>query len=236
MRVLTNEHRARESLKRSATLRRSKGMRTLLIAVLTVGIFAFRRDRHSVEGPRAPRAVGLRLGPIPSRTMGTCDGSVISTPHSLRRWFVAHFAADILFALPLFLAPRAFLGALGWTTVDPLATRLVAAALFGVGIQSLLGRNESVETFRATLNLKIIWSASATLGILWSQLEGGPAFGWAFVGVFAVFNGIWSYYRWILRGPADNGVSSAECTDAAVGGRTMRTSECAIAPPSRQSS
>ena len=120
-------------------------------------------------------------------------------PASLRLWFVVHFVADVVFAAPLFLAPRAFLGMLGWSAVDPLATRLVAAALFGIGIQSLLGRNEPTATFRAMLNLKIIWSACATAGLVWSQLEGGPPLGWAFVGVFGAFNVVWTYFRWRLR-------------------------------------
>src|SRR5216683_1878366 len=89
-------------------------------------------------------------------------------PRSLRSWFVVHFWADILFAVPLFFAPRLFLGLLGWPAVDPIATRLVAAALFGIGIQSLLGRAEDAATFRALLNLKIIpvlrrsWSAMSS--------------------------------------------------------------------------
>lgn len=123
----------------------------------------------------------------------------MSPPPSLRTWFVVHFVADVFFAVPLFVAPRAFLGALGWAAVDPISTRLVAAALFGIGVQSLLGRRESAETFRAMLNLKIIWSAAATLGIVWSQLEGGPMMGWAFAAIFGGFNGLWSYYRWRLR-------------------------------------
>lgn len=117
---------------------------------------------------------------------------------SLRAWFIAHFVADVVFAVPLFVAPRAFLGMLGWSAVDPLSTRLVAAALFGIGIQSLLGRNEPPATYRAMLNLKIIWSGAATIGLVWSQLEGGPLFGWVFAGVFAGFNAVWSYHRWRL--------------------------------------
>ena len=112
-------------------------------------------------------------------------------PSSLRSWFVVHFALDLAFALPLFLAPQWTLTFLGWRTVDPIATRLVAAALFGIGIQSLLGRNENAATFRALLNLKIIWSATATLGIIWSQLEGGPPLGWAFGAIFAAFSVLW---------------------------------------------
>jgi hypothetical protein len=64
-----------------------------------------------------------------------------------------------------------------------------------VGIQSLLGRDEDAATFRALLNLKIIRSATATLGIIWSQLEGGPPLGWTFAAVFAAFNALWVRYR-----------------------------------------
>lgn len=99
-------------------------------------------------------------------------------PSALRTWFVVHFVADVAFATPLFVAPRAFLGLLGWSAIDPLATRLVAAALYGIGIQSFIGRNEAPATFRAMLNLKVIWSAIATVGLVWSQLDGGPLMGW----------------------------------------------------------
>ena len=119
-------------------------------------------------------------------------------PASLRTWFVVHFWADMLFAVPLFVAPRQFLSLLGWPAVDPITTRLVAAALFGIGIQSLIGRAEDTATFRALLNLKVIWSATATLGIVWSQLEGGPALGWALAAVFAGFCAVWVRSRVLL--------------------------------------
>lgn len=116
-------------------------------------------------------------------------------PANLRRWFVIHFWADVLAALPLFLAPRRVLGWFGWAEVDPIATRLVAAALFGIGIESYLGRNADVEAFRGMLNLKVIWSATAVLGVLWSQLEGGPAAGWAVLVIFLMFHVVWLRYR-----------------------------------------
>ena len=122
-----------------------------------------------------------------------------TVPASLRIWFVIHFAADMVFALPLFFAPELFLGALGWTTVDPVTTRLVAAALFGIGIQSLLGRNESKGAFRAMLNLKIIWSMTAVLGLAWSALSSGPPMTWAFVAIFTVFSAVWWRFRILLR-------------------------------------
>jgi hypothetical protein len=121
-------------------------------------------------------------------------------PQSLRSWFVVHFVADWLFALPLFFFPERFLGMLGWTAIDPMASRIVAAALFGIGTQSLFARNAGADAFREMLGLKVIWSSTATAGIVWSTLAGGPAMGWAFAAVFAGFCGLWSYYR-VKLGP-----------------------------------
>ncbi len=126
-------------------------------------------------------------------------------PRSLRRWFIVHFIADVASALPLFIAPGPVLRWLGWTAVDPISTRLVAAALFGIGIESYLGRNASAESFRSMLNLKVIWAATATIGVLWSQLQGGPPAGWAVFGIFAVFCVIWVRYRLLLGRPQPRG-------------------------------
>lgn len=119
-------------------------------------------------------------------------------PGSLRAWFVIHFIVDIVFAIPLFLFPREFLGLLNWRSVDPLAARLVAAALLGIGIESYLGRNADAESFRNFLNLKIIWSAAATIGILASMIQSGhpslPA-EWLLLVTFLAFNVLWVYYR-----------------------------------------
>lgn len=121
-------------------------------------------------------------------------------PRALRIWFTIHFAADILFALPLLIAPVAFLSALGWNVVDPLTARMVAAALFGIGTESLLSRNSSKESFRTMLRLKIIWSAAALTGLLIGLISG--LFGIWLVGVslfliFFLFNILWIY--WFVR-------------------------------------
>jgi hypothetical protein len=120
-------------------------------------------------------------------------------PASLRTWFVIHFVADLLAGIPLFFAPSAVLGWLGWTSVDPIATRCVAAALFGIGIESYVGRNGSVEAFQGMLRLKVIWSAMAALGTLWSLLSGAPPAAWAIFAIFAIFHGVWLRYLMVLR-------------------------------------
>lgn len=107
--------------------------------------------------------------------------NVNEVPQALRISFLFHFAIDMIVALPLFFAPREVLSLFGWIAIDPFASRLVAAALFAIGIESLLARNASAATFKGMLQLKLVWSAFATAGLAWSILEGGlrsPSVGW----------------------------------------------------------
>ncbi len=118
----------------------------------------------------------------------------------LRNCFVAHFAADIAFALPLFLVPREFLTLLGWTSVDPFAARLVAAALVGIGGESLLSRNAAAGAYRAMLRLKLLWSGAALSGMALTVLQ-FPAYrlpsSYLLIIIFALFNALWLY--WLRR-------------------------------------
>ncbi len=121
-----------------------------------------------------------------------------SVPTALRKWFVVHFAADLLFAIPLMLFPDFTLRLFGWQVVDVIGARIVAAALFGIGIESYLGRNAGREAFIGMLNLKIIWSLAVIFGVSWSLLagaQGSPMMGWVMVVVFAAFNVLWVYWR-----------------------------------------
>lgn len=123
-------------------------------------------------------------------------------PQTLKTWFVIHFLADMLFAIPLMIAPNWILGQLGWLSTDPFTARLVSAALFGIGIESFLARDASLETYRGMLNLKIIWSMAAVSGISLSLIQGAqdrPWFAWVILAIFAGFNFVWIYWRRRLR-------------------------------------
>ncbi len=120
-------------------------------------------------------------------------------PRSLRNWFVFHFVLDISFAIPLILAPSFTLALFGWETIDPTTTRLVGAALMGIGIESWLARKRGAETFREMLNLKLIWSSFAVLGIVLSLVQGAPPMAWLFLIIFALFFIVWFYYRLRMR-------------------------------------
>jgi hypothetical protein len=119
-----------------------------------------------------------------------------AVPVALRRWFVFHFVADIAFAIPLFFFPETFLGNFGWTHPDPALARVVAAALIGIGTQSLIDRNASLQSYKSLLGLKMSWSLSAALGLLWSALTVGPPTVWGFFATFMAFNALWTYW-WV---------------------------------------
>jgi len=89
---------------------------------------------------------------------------------------------------------------LGWSEIDPAMSRVVAAALFAIGIQSLLGRNEARGVFRAMLTLKLLWSGFAIAGIFLSAVQGAPPMVWLFFGVFVAFSCLWWRYWFLLRG------------------------------------
>lgn len=130
------------------------------------------------------------------------SGNDTPIPEVLRRWFVAHFLVDMVFAIPMMITPIAFLKMFGWQTVDPIVTRVAAAALFGIGIESYLGRNGQLDQYLGMLNLKIIWSLSAIIGIGISLIDGSqgrPIGGWLVGGIFLLFSGVWIYWRITLE-------------------------------------
>jgi len=120
-------------------------------------------------------------------------------PKSLRVWFVIHFVIDIIIAIPMLLVPELLLPLFGWSVVDPITSRLVGAALLGIGVESLIGRNASRDVFKAMLNLKILWASGAILGIGLGLVAGGPPIAWIFLAIFTGFLGLWAYYRVKLR-------------------------------------
>ena len=120
-------------------------------------------------------------------------------PKGLRTWFVIHFAADVLFAIPLLFFPQPLLNLFNWGVYDPILARLVGAALMGIGVESLLGRNADADTFRAMLNLKVIWASCALFAFGAGIAEGAAPIAWILMGIFGVFWCAWVYYRYTLR-------------------------------------
>jgi len=122
-------------------------------------------------------------------------------PRGLKTWFVIHFAADMLFAIPLLFIPELILPWFGWETFDPVMPRLVGAALLGIGGESLFSRNAPREAFNALLRLKIIWASGAILALGMGILNGGPPATWGFLLIFVGFLGAWVYFRIKINNP-----------------------------------
>ena len=118
-----------------------------------------------------------------------------AVPNSLRTWFFIHFLFDYLFGIPLLFFPKQFLILFGFPVIDFFAARLVGAALLGIGGVSLLSNKTGFETYNSLLNLKIIWSLSAIIGILITMSQSYLAAEWLFFFIFLVFSLIWIYYK-----------------------------------------
>jgi type III secretory pathway component EscV len=102
---------------------------------------------------------------------------------------------------------------LGWVAVDPVTTRLVAAALLAIGVQSWRGRHAGVEAYRTMLGLKVVWSTAAIVGLTIAIARGAPPVAFLCLAVFLAFCGVWSHhairFRQLGRAPI-----AAESEDA----------------------
>jgi hypothetical protein len=133
------------------------------------------------------------------RATATPGVESVPVPWSLRTWFRVHCAIDVAAALPLLLFPQRILGLLGWTAVDPVATRLCGAALLGIGGASVLVERHGLPGYRALLSLKVIWSVAAIFALVAGIADGAPPAAWAFLSIFIAFSGIWMSYVIRLR-------------------------------------
>jgi len=119
-------------------------------------------------------------------------------------WFLVHGIVDVAIAIPLMVAPVAFLQLLGWGEVDMFTARVVAAALIGIGVESLLGYRAEFHAVKALLNVKILFGAAAIIGILWSVIAAPavPWGAWPILALFLIFLVAWIVWRIRISGHA----------------------------------
>ena len=115
-------------------------------------------------------------------------------PKTLKTWFAIHFLLDITAGFPLLFFPTETVGFLGFSILHSLPTRLVGAALIGIGCTSFLKVNSNLESYISLLTLKIIWSFSALIGILLSLPEYTSYISLFVLTIFLTFNIVWIYY------------------------------------------
>ena len=127
------------------------------------------------------------------------DADPAPVPPSLRTWFRVHCALDVACAIPLLLFPGRVLTRLGWTAVDPVASRLCGAALLGIGTASVMVHGHGLAGYRTLLGLKVVWSLAAVFALLAGIGDGAPQAAWAFLAIFIGFAGVWVSYAIRLR-------------------------------------
>ena len=116
-------------------------------------------------------------------------------PTALRRALVFDAIVDGFLGIVLFIAPESALRAFGWHSIDSIATRLLASALLGMSAQTWLGRNGDVAELRAGLNLKVVWTGAATIGLAVEVMARSPALATFALIAFGVFFAQWTYWR-----------------------------------------
>ena len=118
---------------------------------------------------------------------------------SMRTWFRVHCAIDVAAAIPLLLLPARVLRLLGWTSIDPVASRLCGAALLGIGAASVMVDRYGLAGYRALLGLKVVWSLAAVFACVAGIGDGAPDAAWAFLSIFIAFAGVWTSFAIRLR-------------------------------------
>lgn len=116
-------------------------------------------------------------------------------PNALRYWFVFHFFADMVFAIPLLFFPCETTAFFGYTQCIPMLARMVGAALVGIGGTSLLLRNANRDAYKAMLVIKMLWSGTAILGFLATFDK--PSL--TNLLIFVPFNILWCYWYRRIR-------------------------------------
>jgi len=116
----------------------------------------------------------------------------MKVPKSLKIWFKLHFIVDVIFAIPLIFFPGWFMKLLSLPVENLFLARVIGAALLGIGGASIFCKKK--EHYEIMLILKIIWSISAILVIVYSAIFEGPVLFWILALVFIIFSITWIYY------------------------------------------
>lgn len=115
----------------------------------------------------------------------------------LRTLFILHAVVSLLLGAPLMLFPGPFLGALGWTPIDPIITRVAGAAILAMGYSSVRAwLADSPQVAVVLIEMEAIFSIVAVLGLLRHLLVSYylPAVDFSF-GLLLVFAAAWIVFR-----------------------------------------
>lgn len=120
----------------------------------------------------------------------------------LRNLFLLHALVSLLFGVPLVLFPGPFLGALGWTPIDPILSRVAGAAILAMGWSSVRAwLADSPHIARVLIEMEAVFSLAGALAVLRHLLIAYylPAVDFLF-GVLLAFAAAWIAF-WLRERP-----------------------------------
>jgi len=114
----------------------------------------------------------------------------VSARNSACRWvLIVHFVAAWAFAIPLLFFAGKVAGWVNWYWFDPTMTKLMGAALFALGVGSLLAARDPFR-HRVIVQTEIVYTFVGALTMLYREVwSAGPTpnFAWVIFGVLAAF-------------------------------------------------
>ena len=115
---------------------------------------------------------------------------------ALKTTFLVHAAVSLLAGAPLLIVPGQMLTWLGWAPIDPLASRVLGAALLALAWSSFRGWRAAERARVAILvEMEAVFTVLACVGLLRHLLSGGwPLVPWLALAVFLAFALAWIYF------------------------------------------
>ena len=111
----------------------------------------------------------------------------------LKTVFLIHAVVGVAAGLLLFLVPGRFLGFIGWAPIDPIACRLLGAAMLALAWSSFRGwRASEWAEVEILVELEVVLTVLACVGLLRHLLFGWwPWMPWVVLAIYALFAVAW---------------------------------------------
>jgi len=140
-----------------------------------------------------------KLSPVKSESDLTIQKDKV--PTGLKVFFILHFIVDTGFGIPFVFLTRTMHELFHLPTENLILGRMFGAAMIAIGGVSILVIKDKLDSFKSLLKLKLLWSASAIVGIgisLNENFHDSYFFAFSF---FVLFFVVWSYYYFKLFRP-----------------------------------
>jgi len=114
----------------------------------------------------------------------------------LKITFLAHAICALAFGLVYLFIPDIWGDLVSWPAPETAPYRLIGAAMLALGASSVLGYRETDwEKVIIIVRTEIVWTALATLVLLWALIfDGAPAIAWLYVVLMAVWTVLFSIF------------------------------------------